>query len=185
MAAQALSWRWSSVRSASADQPAIRASGSFNTGFSQDQAGFPTIQSLSGQRNGIPITSFLATGSSIPGNCIPSTCFKGDNLVRQPGGAAQLTSHGFGVGFADGTYANYFFASFLQPAVYLEYFSAPPFDFVPPGPEDSELSGVFRAIPVPGPLPFGAALMGWGWSRRLRRRLRTAQCGVRAGQPDS
>ena len=94
MAAQALSWRWSSVRSASADQPAIRASGRFNTGFSQDQAGFPTIQSLSGQRNGIPITSFLATGSSIPGNCIPSTCFKGDNLVRQPGGAAQLTSHG-------------------------------------------------------------------------------------------
>lgn len=185
MAAQALSWRWSFVRSASADQPAIRASGRFNPGFSQDQAGFHTIQSLSGQRNGIPITSFLATGSSIPGNCIPSTCFKGDNIVRQPGGAAQLTSHGFGVGFADGTYANYFFASFLQPAVYLEYFSAPPFDFVPPGPEDSELSGVFRAIPVPGPLPFGAALMGWGWSRRLRRRLRTAQRGVRAGQPDS
>jgi len=52
-----------------------------------------------------------------------------------------------------GTYANPFFADFLDPARYLEFFSAPPFTGGS-GTEDSELpisfSATLTTIPEPG-----------------------------------
>ncbi len=51
---------------------------------------------------------------------------------------SQLTGDGFGYALEDGTYANPFFADFLSPETYLEFFSAPPFG-PGTGPEDSEL----------------------------------------------
>lgn len=145
------------------------------TTASPDANGFYTITAVTGQRNSVGITSFIPTGASIPGNCSTvSSCYESDNLVRLLGGGeGQLTTHGFGVGFADGTFSNYFFASFLTPKVYLEYFSAPPFATLPPGPEDSELAGVFQAQPVPGPLSLAGVWVGRRWARRLRLRQRS------------
>jgi hypothetical protein len=172
--ASALTWNWSYVRPADPSGPAVEAFGQLITTDSPDVNDFYTITAVTGQRNAVAITSFIPTGSSIPGNCnTVSDCYESDNLVRLLGGGeGQLTTHGFGVGFADGTFANYFFASFLTPKVYLEYFSAPPFALLPPGPEDSELPGVFQAQPVPGPLPLAGVLMGLRWSRSLRQRHR-------------
>jgi hypothetical protein len=172
--ASALTWNWSYVRAADPSGPAVEASGQLITTNSPDINEFYTITAVTGQRNAVAITSFIPTGSSIPGNCdTVSSCYESDNLVRLLGvGEGQLTTHGFGVSLADGTFANYFFASFLSPKVYLEYFSAPPFAPLPPGPEDSELVGAFLAQPVPGPLPLAGVVMGLRWSRRLRQRQR-------------
>lgn len=74
--------------------------------------------------------------------------------------------------FVDGTYANYFFASFLSPPTYLEFFSVPPFGFIPAVPPDSELAGNFQATPIPGPLPAAGVIIGLGWARRLRQHIR-------------
>lgn len=176
---QAIQWRWRFERPADANGPAVLANGILLTTNLSDSSGFFTITSLAGERNGVAITSLLPAGTAIPGNCTnASTCFTGDNLLRSAGSAPQLTSHGFGVGFADGTFANYFHASFLTPPVDMEYFSAPPFGFIPPASEDSELPGVFHATtPVPGPLPLGGALLSLGWARRLRKRL-GCRCGA-------
>jgi hypothetical protein len=138
------------VRPADPSGPAVEAFGQLITTDSPDVNDFHTITAVTGQRNAVAITSFIPTGSSIPGNWnTVSDCYESDNLVRLLGGGeGQLTTHGFGVGFADGTDANYFFASFMAPKVYLEYVSAPPFSLLPAGPEDSELPGVFQAQPV-------------------------------------
>ena len=175
--ASALSWNWSYERPADSSGPAVQALGQLTTTDAPDANGFYTITAVAGQRNSVMITSFLPTGVAIPGNCSSvSSCYDSDNIVRLLGsGEGQLTTHGFGVGLADGTYANYFFADFLQPKVYLEYYSAPPFSVLPPGPEDSELAGLFQAEPVPGPLPIAGTLFGWGWGRKMRQRQRAAQ----------
>lgn len=144
---------------------------------SPDASGFHTIHSVIGERNSVPISTLLLAGSVAPGNCYAiNTCFSSDNVLRTiEGGAAQLTSQGFNDGFADGTYANDFFADVLTPPSYLEFTSVPPYAFIPPtGPQppDSELQGVFESIPVPGPLPMAGALSGLGWTRRLRQNRR-------------
>ena len=71
---------------------------------------------------------------------------------------------------ADGNFANTFFASFLSPATYLEFFSAPPFTPVI-GPEDSELPVGFSAeIPEPGTTAILAiGLFGLVTARRRAR----------------
>lgn len=172
--AAALTWNWSYERAVDSSGPAVQALGQITTTDSPDLNGFYSITAVTGQRNTVKITSFISTGLSIPGNCSSlSSCYESDNLLRiLGGGEAQLTTHGFGVGLEDGTYANYFFADFLSPKVYLEYFSAPPFAVLPPGPEDGELAGLFQAQPVPGPWPLAGALFGWGWGRKLRQRQR-------------
>ena len=175
--ASALSWQWSFRRPADAVAPAVVASGVFITTDSPDASGFFTINAVIGERNSVPISTLLPAGSVAPGNCYAiNTCFSSDNMLRTiEGGAAQLTSQGFNAGFADGTYANDFFADVLTPPSYLEFTSVPHFAFIPPtGPQppDSELQGVFESIPVPGPLPMAGALSGLGWTRRLRRNRR-------------
>lgn len=170
--AAALSWSWSYSREADAQGSAISSRGTITTTDTPDAAGFFTITGLSGVRNNVAITGLLPTNTAIPGNCVNATkCFESDNLLRRSvGNTPQLTKHGFNVSLADGTYANYFFADFLTPQAYVEYFSAPPFGFIPPGPEDSELPGRLEAAPAPGPLPLTGALLGWGWAHRLRQR---------------
>lgn len=170
--ASALTWDWSFQRNAT---PSVNSFGQLNTSDIPDSQGFFTITEVTGERNSVPITSFIPTGSPIPGNC-GKNCFNSDNLLSSSD--PQLTTHGFGVGFADGTFANYFFASFLKPQTYLEYFSAPPFAPLPPGKEDSELAGLFRAspvAPVPGPLPIAGAWLSWSFARQLRRRQRAGR----------
>lgn len=155
----------------------MAAFGKLTTTRSPDANGFYTINSITGERNSITVSGLMPTGSVAPGNCLDaSTCFASDNLLRPlQGGRTQLSSNGFNVAYANGTYANYFFASFLSPPAYLEFYSVPPFGFIPPGgpqPPDSELTGTFQATPIPGPLPVAGVLSGLGWARRLRRRSR-------------
>lgn len=173
--ASALSWQWSYLRPADAEGPAVHAFGTLITTESPDASGFYTINSVMGERNSVLINGLLPAGSVAPGNCYAiDTCYASDNLFRaSQSGAAQLTSNGFNVAFVDGSYANYFFANYLTPPTYLEFYSVPPFAFIPPtGPQspDSELKGVFVANPVPGPLPMAGLCIGLGWARQLRRK---------------
>lgn len=165
----ALSWQWRFDR---IDAPMVEAFGELLTTETPNNDGWYTITGINGERNMVAITSFIPAGASVPGNCESvNHCYTSDNLLRLEDAKPQLTKNGFGVGFADNTYANYFFADFWTPLPSsVEFYSVPPFGFLPPGPEDSEVPGVFHASPVPGPWPLAAASMGWGWSRQLRRR---------------
>ena len=164
--AQALVWQWSFERPAGLPHGPVRASGLLHTSHSPDAAGFFTILAASGSRNGVAITALLPAGSSIPGN----SGFYSDNLLSQdPSAGGQLTTHGFNLSFADGSFSNLFTASFLSPVLDMDFHSVPPaFATLP----DTELTGVFRARPVevPAPLPALGAACALGWSRRLRRR---------------
>jgi hypothetical protein len=119
-----LSWQWSFRRPADADGGAVFASGMLITTDSPVGSGFYTINSVIGERNSVPISTLLPAGSVAPGNCYAvNNCFASDHLLRAlQGGDAQLTSHGFNVGFVDGTHANYFLADFLTPPAYLHFF---------------------------------------------------------------
>lgn len=176
--ASALSWHWSFLRPVDAEGPAVNAFGALITTDSPDLNGFYTILSVTGERNSVLINGLLPAGSVAPGNCYDSnTCYASDNLLQAlHGGAAQLTGNGFNVDLADGSYANYFFANYLIPATYLEFYSVAPFAFIPPnGPQapDSELKGIFQANRVPGPLPIAGLFIGLDWTRRLRRKILT------------
>src|SRR5262249_46037949 len=85
--------------------------------------------------------------------------FAVDNLVKVD--SPQLTTHGFGFAIAGGTFSNPFFASFLQPPIYLEFFSAPP--------STSELPIAFSAAPTPLPEMATWVLLLTGLGMRWRR----------------
>lgn len=174
--AQALVWQWSFVRPAGLPHGPVRASGLLHTSDSPDAAGFFTILSVSGSRNGVAITALLPAGSSIPGN----GGYFSDNLLRpDPSGGGQLTTHGFNLSFADGSFSNLFTGTFLSPVLDMDFHSVPPaFATLP----DTELTGVFRASPigVPAPLPALGAACALGWSRRVRRRNRAQRSSSRS-----
>src|SRR4051794_35224529 len=129
--------------------PGISAQGTFTTVDTPDGAGFYLITGITGVRNGQTISGLQPVGTPISGN----EPFDVDNLVRS--GTSQLTKNGFGFSISGGTYANPFFADFLSPRVYLEFFSSPPFSNSGiTGPEDSELEIQFSATPVPEPGTF-------------------------------
>lgn len=173
--AKALVWTWSFERPAGLPHGPVLSSGLLHSTDSPDAAGFHTILSVSGSRNGVAITALLPTGSSIPGNA----GYFSDNLLRRGlAGGGQLTTHGFNVSFADGSFSNLFTATFLSPVLDMDFHSVPPaFATLP----DTELTGVFRARPVdvPAPLPAIGAACGLGWSRRLRRRRRAQRSSSR------
>jgi hypothetical protein len=135
--ATALSWNWSYSGAG------IEAGGTFTTVDTPDGSGFYLITGIAGVRNGAAILGLQPTGIPIPGN----EPFSVDNLVRLD--SPQLTVHGFGYAIAGGTFSNPFFADFLQPPPYLEFFSAPPFTPGVAGPEDSELPFVFPRRRLP------------------------------------
>src|SRR5215831_6044161 len=112
--AAALTWTWSYSGAG------ISAAGTFTTVDTPDPSGFYLITTIAGERNGAAIVALQPTGTPIPGN----EPFAVDNLVKVD--SPQLTTHGFGFAIAGGTFSNPFFASFLQPPIYLESFSATP-----------------------------------------------------------
>ena len=120
----------------------INASGTFTTVDHPDAQGGYLITAITGTRNGKTITALQTPGTWIPGN----EPYKVDDLVFL-GPGPQLTSHGFGFALADGTYSNPFYADFLNPPEYLEFFSKPPFT----GGSSTELPVQFSATPVPEP----------------------------------
>ncbi|MCR0982599.1 hypothetical protein [Roseomonas populi] len=128
----ALLWSWSY----SAED--IFAHGVLKTADTADAQGFYLITDIAGERNGERIIGLQPTGTAVPGN----EPFAVDNLIRA--GDQQLTGNGFGYALEDGTFANPFFADFLSPETYREFFSAPPFTSGI-GPEDSEVSIDFAA----------------------------------------
>ena len=132
----ALLWTWSY------SGEGITASGTLTTTDTADADGFHLITDITGTRNGEAIVALQPTGTSIPGN----EPFAVDNLISLTD--PQLTGSGFGYAIADGTFANPFFADFLSPPGYLEFFSAPPFGSSA-GLEDSELPVSFAACAAP------------------------------------
>ena len=159
-----LYWNWSY----SGD--GITASGTFVTNDTPDGLGFYLIGAITGSRNGQAITALQPTGTAIPGN----EPFAVDNLVRLNG--SQLTHNGFGYAIAGGTYANPFFADFLDPARYLEFFSAPPFTGGT-GTADSELPITFVATlkTIPEPNTWALVLIGLGMLRAASGHKRSLQ----------
>jgi hypothetical protein len=133
-------WNWSYSGTG------ITAAGTFTTDDTPDANGGFLITAITGIRNGSLITALQPTGTAIPGN----EPFTVDNLIFLAPGR-QLTDHGFGFATGDGNFSNPFFAGFLSPPVYLEFFSTPPFGDGGQGPGDSELPIQFNATPVPEP----------------------------------
>ena len=155
-----LLWTWSY------SEPGISAGGTLTTDDAANADGFFPITGISGARNGVAITALQPTGTAIPGN----EPFLVDNLIRA--GGRQLTGNGFGFALADGTFSNAFFADFLTPPGYLEFFSAPPFASGVIGPEDSERPVAFTARisePASSMLVLVGCL-GLLAAKRLRRR---------------
>ena len=156
-----LLWNWSYAGTG------IVANGTFTTTDSANGSGYYPIVGITGSRNGVAITGLQPTGTPIPGN----EPYDVDNLVSAI--SPQLTVNGFGYATAAGDFANPFYADYLSPPGYLEFFSAPP--FTPTiGPEDSELPVVFTASLVP-PVPEPATafliltgLVGLAAARRVR-----------------
>jgi len=160
-AATALTWNWSYSGTG------IEAGGTFTTVDTPDGSGFYLITAIAGERNGATILGLQPTGTPIPGN----EPFAVDNVVRLE--SPQLTVHGVGYAIAGGTFSNPFFADFLQPPEYLEFFSAPPFAPGVTGSEDTELPIRFSA--TPGSRPSNGHLdLAVGWARdACRTRLQT------------
>jgi hypothetical protein len=156
-AAASTLWNWNYSTSG------VNASGTFTTVESPDSNGGYLITGITGTRNGQTITGLQAPGTWIPGN----EPYVVDNLVFL-GPGPQLTSAGFGFSIAGGSYSNPFYAGFLSPPVYLEFFSTPP--------THTELPIAFSATPVPTPEPATTALVlmaglsmyGLRWRRRVR-----------------
>jgi hypothetical protein len=162
-AAHALQWQWRFERPASEPYGPILALGVLSTSDSPDGSGYFTILTANGSRNGVAIEELLPIGSSIPGNA----AYTSDNLLRE--GSVPMTSQGFNVRFADGSFSNFFTATYLSPVQDREFHSLPPaFATLP----ETELSGLFQARPirVPAPLPAVGVGLALAWSRRLRRR---------------
>lgn len=128
-----LRWSWSY----SSSQPgtggsSIKARGKLITDNDSDGDGVYQVLGISGQRNGVRITGLVPAGTFIPGNVDPVTGngYVVDNQIRpqskgRPDG--QLDSKGIGYALSDGSYCNIFYASFLSPAIYLDFHAQPPF----------------------------------------------------------
>jgi hypothetical protein len=142
--AEAALWTWSYTGAGFA------ASGTITTSDTPNVDGFYSITGISGSRNGKAIVSLLPAGTAVPGN----EGFPVDNLLATQ--APELTSSGFGYQLADGTFGNTFFADFLSPQTYLEFFSDPALG------THTELPVTFNAtVPEPaGLLPMLTGLFG-------------------------
>lgn len=151
-------WTWSFTGDA------LDASGTLSTAEVPNSAGYYLITALTGQRNGVAIIGLQPTGTAIPGN----DGFPVDNLIS--GSDEQLTGNGFGFETADHAHSNPFFANFLAPVGYAEFYT-----FGTAGSMFTELPVTFSARMVSHvPEPSSLALLGNGllalvWVLRRRR----------------
>ena len=142
--AEAAVWAWSY------SGEGFAASGTVTASDTPDAGGFVPITAISGNRNGVLIVGLQPTGTAIPGN----DGFPVDNLVTAA--RPHLTSKGIGYQLGDGTFVNAFFADFLTPKTYLEFFSNPVMG------THTELPITFNTeVPAPaGLLPMVVGLFG-------------------------
>jgi hypothetical protein len=142
--AEATLWNWSYTGDGFA------ASGTITTSDTPNADGFFSITGISGSRNGEAIVGLQPNGTAVPGN----EGFPVDNLLKPE--TPEITSSGFGYQLADGTFGNVFFADFLSPQTYLEFFSDPALG------THTELPITFSArVPEPaGLLPMLVGLFG-------------------------
>ncbi len=128
-----LRWDWSYEASPpEAPGAGLKARGTLITDNDPDGDGFYEVLRIEGRRNGVRITGLVPAGSSIPGNvdAVTGIAYSVDNKIqlgsncRQQG---QMTSHGIGFALADGSFSNLFFASYLNPPVYIDFHTEPPF----------------------------------------------------------
>ncbi len=144
-----MAWTWQYSGTDGAGAP-ISADGLLLTDRDPDGDGWFTIERITGQRDGVRIAGLYPAGEGIPGNVDPASGvpYTGDNLLRlgNPASEPQLNTHGLQFALADGSYSNVFYASFLSPATYLDFHSAPPY---PAGgvPPNSERAVAFSAEP--------------------------------------
>ena len=137
-----MEWEWSY------EGDNITASGTLYTETTADNEGFYVIKSIDGERNGIAITELTEPGIPVPGN----EPYSVDNALKMgtEDDPSQLRSAGIGMRLEDGVYLNPFYASWRDPPIYLEIYSAEPFifGFNNSGPEDHELPVNFTATIV-------------------------------------
>ncbi len=132
-ASEQLLWSWSYASSQpGAGRAAIKARGHLITDNDSDGDGRYEILGISGRRNGIRITGLVSAGTAIPGNVDPLTGigYSVDNQIKPASNdkqIGQLRSKGIGFSLADGSYSNIFYASFLSPAIYLDFHTQSPF----------------------------------------------------------
>jgi hypothetical protein len=152
-ASRTILWDWSYV---GVGDEALIASGTLLTGAEADENGWYTIEGISGERAGVEITGLYPAGENIPGNVDRETGvpYRGNNLIRAQTSLdePQLDVHGLQFALADGTYSNVFYAIFLDPPVYLDFHSVPPFPdgAVPPNSEPVVRLRAEIVGPVPG-----------------------------------
>ena len=138
-----LLWEWSYTADG------IAASGTLTTTSRPGAGGYFQISAIAGSRNGDPIAGLEPAGEAIPGN----EGFPVDNLINANG---SLTSNGFGYETATGSFANPFFADFLNPPIYEEVFTQPAFSEVPVQFQAHRVPGV--TVATVGSAPPGDAL---------------------------
>ena len=135
---ETLIWDWSyTLENQSVRQ--VVASGTFVTENTPDAEGFYTIIGITGNRLGVAITRLQPIGTAIPDN----EPYKVDNRIRPANAKGQLTKAGFGYGLANGAYDNPYYATFMNPPVYMAFLSKPPFAMTPPNTEEPTI--VFQA----------------------------------------
>jgi hypothetical protein len=146
-----LIWDWSYSLVANPSERV--ANGTFTTDDTPDVNGFYSISALTGNRQGVAIVSFQATGTAIPQN----DAYPVDNKIRvaHPGG--QLTKAGFGYGLANGWYENPFLATWELPSlVYYAFLTKPGTG----NPSEEPPVNFEASIRVPEPFSAGLVLSG-------------------------
>jgi hypothetical protein len=100
------------------DASGVTAAGTLLTEDAPDGGGFYRITGISGERNGVAITTLTAAGKPIPGN----EPYEVDNQLRSS--VPHLTKSGIGFALKDGTFANLFFADLGTGPRYQEFFAS-------------------------------------------------------------
>ncbi len=156
-AAHALTWNFSFV----SNNPAYNASGTFVTdGASVAVGQVYTITSVAGTQNGSTITGL-------------ANYFGADNTFKWNGSPSSLLANSYGIAWdlASGSFSNAYCSSGGS-ATYCtadSILSDTGIELI----TSSTLSVYTAPAPVPGPLPLFGAGAAFGWSRRLRRRVKS------------
>ncbi len=163
--AQALTWNWSFTGDYTSGQ------GTFTTAGTTAQAGITeAITAITGtytrSGTGGADGTFQITGLS--------NINQADNLFQWDGTNSSAIIADDGIGFStdysQDAFIGYSFSSLFAPVDYtLSTFSGSDGVII-----SSSLSPVLATAPVPSPIPLFGAAAAFGWSRQLRRRIKTS-----------